>query len=111
MFLKKSECSTGCTAETVDGLVGISNRENVALFAGELLQDFYLGEVNVLEFIGQDESGAGPLLSQKVGVLVQQGVSVGDHVAKGAKVIFLQHALDGGEDAGDLLAPSDNFFV
>ena len=45
------------------------------------------------------------------GILLQQLVGVGDHVAEGAQIVLLQHALHSGEDAGDLPATPQDFFV
>src|ERR1700731_923375 len=42
---------------------------------------------------------------------MQQFVSPRNHVAEGAEILFLQHALNGCEHRGDLMAASHYFFV
>ena len=44
-------------------------------------------------------------------ILLQQVVGFRDHMAEGAQVVFLQHALDDGKDAGDFPAAAEDFLV
>ena len=111
IVLKKRECRAGGAAKTVDGLVGIADGEDVLGVARQVLENLDLGEVGVLEFVDQDEAGVLAFAGQQCGVAAQQGVSVGDHVAEGAEVLFAEHALDLGEDAGDFVAAAEDFFV
>ena len=107
--LKENEGSARGPAEAVDGLVRISDREDVAFLSRQFLQDLDLGEIDVLKFVHQDEAGARP--ARQFAVLLQQLVSVGDHVAEGAQVVFPQHAFHGGKDAGNFAATPHDFFV
>ncbi len=43
--LKENECGARGSAETIDRLVRIAHRKNVALFPCQQLQDFHLGKV------------------------------------------------------------------
>ena len=101
-------CARG-SAKTVNGLVGIAHGEDVSFRAGEASEDLDLGEVGVLEFVGQDEAGPGARLGQTFVVVLQQIVGADDHVAEGAQILFPQPALQRGEYAGDFAAAAEYF--
>src|SRR5580693_7221318 len=95
-------------AKTVNRLVRITNREEIACGAGEPGENSNLREVGVLEFVGEDESSPGPRLGQNIFVAVQQGVGACDHVAEGAQILFAEPALHRFEHARNLAAsPQD----
>ena len=101
----------GRSAETIDGLIGIADREHVPSFSGQLLDDLHLGEIGILKLVDQDEAGMLPLSGQHLRIAVQQFVGMRDHLAEGAQVVLSQHALDGSEHPGDLLAASHHFLM
>ncbi len=109
MPLKQNEGSARGPAEAIDGLVGVADRENVALGSRKLLQDPDLRKVDILKFVHQDEASARP--PYQIVILLQQVVGVGDHVAEGSQLVLAQHALHGGEYTGDFTAPPDDFLV
>ena len=53
-----------CSAETINGLVRISDREDVSVVPRQSRQNLDLREVSVLKFVDQNEAGAGALLFQ-----------------------------------------------
>ena len=87
--MEQFESSTRGSAKSVNGLVGISDGEDVPFAAGEPGKNLDLGEIGVLEFVDQDEPGAGTGLSQPLPVTVQQRVGASDHVTERAQVLFL----------------------
>ncbi len=109
--VEQFEGRAGCSAKAIDGLVGIADGEDVSVRAGQAGQNLDLGEVGVLKFVGQDEAGAGTRLGQNIFIAMQQGMRARDHVAEGAEILFLQPALHGGEDAGDLAAAAQNLGI
>ena len=111
MLLKESECGTGRATEAIDGLVRVSHGKDVAFFSRQFLENLDLSKIDVLEFVRQDEAGAPALDRKQFGILLEQGMRLGDHVAEGAQIILLQHALDRGKYAGDFPATPDDFFV
>ena len=60
--IEKLEGRAGCPAKAVDGLVGITDGEDVATGSGKAGENLNLGEVGVLKFVGEDEAGAGTRL-------------------------------------------------
>ena len=58
--LKENEGRARRSAETINRLIGVSNRKDVAFFPGQPLQNFHLGEIYVLKFVHQDEPAARP---------------------------------------------------
>jgi len=99
-----------CATEAVYGLVGVADREQVSVFASEKTEDADLGEVNVLEFIGEDVAGSGLLFLKNFGIGVKQIEGAGDHVAEGAKRFVGEPGFDGFEDSGDFLTAGKDFF-
>ena len=106
--LEQAKGGARCSPETVNGLVGIADGEEVALVSGEHLEDLHLREVCVLKFVHQDEAGLLAFLAEYRRVL-EQMEGAGDHVAEAAQVFFPQHALDGGENLRDLAASPQPF--
>ena len=62
-MLKQRKRSTGSPTKAVDGLIRIANREDVSLFASEILKQIHLGEIGILKFVHQNEAGAPTLPS------------------------------------------------
>ena len=56
--LELLEGFAGCAAETINRLVRISDRKDVAFFPGQPLQNFHLGKIDVLKFVHQGEPAA-----------------------------------------------------
>src|SRR5437660_9337087 len=65
LSLKQFERAAGGTAEAIDSLIGVADRENILGSAGQLLQNFDLGKIGVLEFVNKNEFGAGALALQQ----------------------------------------------
>ena len=59
------------TAERVDGLVGVADRDEVAAAAGEQGEELDLGGVGVLVLVDEQPAGTLPLLPQQFGVISQ----------------------------------------
>src|SRR6202011_5612066 len=95
--LKEQERGARGSTEMVNRLVGIADSKNIALLSGELLQDFDLGEIDVLKFVHQDEARAGNVFA----FLLKPFMRPGDHVPEGSQIVLAQHSLHGGEDAGN----------
>ena len=68
--MEQAEGGAGCSAETIDSLVGVSDDEQVPSRAGEASENFDLGKVGVLKFVREDEAGTGTSLSQDTFVAV-----------------------------------------
>ena len=105
------KCGTGCATKPVDGLIGISDAEDVRFGSRQRRKNLDLREVGILKFVDQDETGAGALSSQQLLVAGEQLVGTRDHVAERAQIFFAQPALSGGEDTGNFLAASDDLGI
>ena len=101
----------GGPAEAVDRLVRIADGKNVSLLAGEGGEQLNLGIVRILEFIHQDEPGAGSFRGQGCRGRRKEFVRTGDHVAEGAPVFFQKPPLQRGVNAGDLTAAAQHFRI
>ena len=111
MAVKQFECRTRCSAKTVDGLIGIADGKDVSFRASQAGENLDLGEVGVLKFVGENETGLRPRFGQNRFVVVQQCMRSRDHVAEGTEILFLQPALHRREHAGDLAAAAQNLLV
>ncbi len=109
--MKECERRARRSPKTVNRLIGISDGKNVLFFASELFDNFDLGKVYVLEFVRENKAGLGALAGKQAGVFRQQRMRIGDHVAEGAQIILLQHALYGRKNTGNFLASSDDFLI
>ena len=99
------------SAEAINRLVRIADRKDVAIGSSEARKNLDLSEVGVLEFVGEDETGARTGLGEHALVGVQQGMRARDHVAEGAEIFFLQPALHCREHPSDLAAATQDFGV
>ena len=69
------KCGTGCSTKPIDGLIGISDAEDVRFGSRQRGQNLDLGEVGILKFVDQDEAGASALSSQQLLVAGEQLVA------------------------------------
>src|SRR5262249_60081585 len=92
-------------------LVGVADCKDVLFISGELLENFNLYVVGILEFVHQDESGPLALPFQQGWVLLQKPVSTKDLMPKCPQVPLAQHALDRLEDERNLAAAAHRLFV
>src|SRR6266849_6934150 len=106
---EQSKCCAGCSAKTVDGLIGVADRKYIGGRAGEQGQNLNLSEVGVLEFIDQQKSRSALFFRDQRGGIFQKMIGPRDHVPESAQVLLFQHPFDGGVDAGDLPAAVENF--
>ncbi len=97
------EGSAGGAAETVDGLVGITDGKNVLFHSSQQFCKRNVAGVAVLKFVDQNETRATALLLQKLSIGLQQPDRPADHHAEGAQVLLLQQAHDVRVHAGDFL--------
>ncbi len=97
------------SAEAVDRLVGISDREKILFGPGQKLRQFDLRQVDVLELVEQQEARAALLGCPQRFVILQQFQRARDHVGEGAEVFLREHLLDLLECAGDLVAARQHF--
>ena len=111
VLLKELKGGARCTAKAINGLVRISDREDVSILPGEASKNLNLGEVRVLKFVGEDEAGSSPRFGQNSFVTVQQGVRASDHVAERAQIFFPEPALHGGEYVGYLAAAAEHLGI
>ena len=98
--MKQLERLAGCPTEAIDRLIGISDSEQVAIRASKAGQDLYLGEVGVLEFVGENEPCVGASLAQNSVITVQESMRPRDHVAEGARDSLPQASAPGWRTRG-----------
>src|ERR1700722_12695483 len=111
MTMKQFKGRAGRAAKTVDGLIGIADGEQVCLRAGKRGENFYLGEVRILEFVDQNETGLCAFRGEQAGVGLQQGVGARDHVAERSQAIFFQPAFHRFKHAGDFAASAKHLGI
>src|ERR1700693_1551798 len=99
----------GCAAKAIDGLIRISNGEDVCFGSGQRCENLDLREVGVLKFVDENEGGAGSLRGEQLFVGRKQFVRPYDHVAERTQIFFPEPALGCGEDAGNFLTAGDYF--
>ena len=109
--MKQPERRAGCTAETIDRLVGITHSEDISSGAGEASENLDLREIRVLKLIGQDETGTRTCFRQYRFIGIQEGVGARDHMAEASEVIFQQPTLHCREHPRDLPTAAQNFGV
>ena len=107
--LKQAERGARSAAETVNCLIRITYGENVLVFSCQLLKDFQLSEVGVLEFIDKNEAGPLAFTAEERRVM-KHFVGTRDHVPEGAEVVVAKHFLDSRINPRNLLAPAQDFF-
>src|SRR5208283_5724777 len=81
------------TAKHVDRLVGIADHKNVGACSVCLCfrtrqqpKDFHLREVRILKFVDQQKSDVAALFFKQHGIVLEQIVRAGNHVAECAQV-------------------------
>ena len=82
MPAEKMKRRAGCSAKTVDGLIGVSDAEDVAVSSGQQRQNLDLREVGILKFVDQNEAARARSAASSFSSFAKQLVGARDHVAE-----------------------------
>src|SRR3984957_18611997 len=107
---KYGETAEGRAAETIDGLIVVADRNDVAAVAGQQPKQFELGNIGVLKFVHQNVAVfILNLLAQRV-VASQQMCGVHQLCAESEQVPLAEKLIADAIDAGEFFLPGDFLF-
>src|SRR5712675_1261757 len=110
-FQEQLKAAERRTAETIDGLIVVADRENILGIIDQQLQQSELRDVGVLKFVNENVAKAILQRGAKGGVALQQTDCSGDQSSEGRALLFPQQLFASTVGASNLLFAGHGFFA